>query len=901
MLQKLFRTKSVFRDVEDAKHTQTLLEAEPWSPPAFNPAQIRVILCQDTGDKTKLTLFDSAYSLVPGSSEERTAELPSSWSGVGFLSGGFLSSSSSSIQSPSVSSNTITRAINIASNAKTAHPIATTTSTSIINNSNHHHHHHNHHHTHHPHSHHTHHPHSHHTHHHQSDNNNLTEGKRRSLDSSNNDNNNKSNVHTLPPSLSRNSMLAIQRKMMFGAVPLAYKGMTTKIHYMKSPKPQILLTKLFSVNTGDLENHSPARRSSFSSVSSDANNDTRADGGNGNNSAIHQCQSSSSRPNSIFNAEEQYSESSDEESLRIPIYSSPSSIFHPGPPILGLRTSGITISSTTSSLSTSPRNTFTNRRIRRFSQTSMENGVFNPTPLPGSLSRIDSSNLSLKSRSIMYAVGVVITLEDNELLEDFLFSHFALLENRLHQLQQVAFKLLCSSLRKAPQQVSISGPNSIFNPPNHRQRYSVPYLSSLMLQNEPLLIEAVMRFKNSLCLLYSTPRIQEPLWLNISTFPTQKSNLAKSFFMELSYLLDNFDDKRTNFFISTLITTVLMYHLSWVPTVAPNADFEDRVRVVKSVIGSKSSFENLSAKTDCHQSITTAQSTSSGDNNLVSHEKSAKTSTTTSSLTNAKTASPIGKNTPADIHINHVDTNNNNHSIDHNKIKSNENNGQRKQQQTSKVSKRTSVLLDSQDVDLCMDQFMDVPMPKSHIPTTIPNSSSPLHAKQSSTTGNKSTKTKSSSYRADQLYVKSYGRSLMVGLCDSYMSDFVLMGLPCFDFQDSLETDLKDSVQQFSLPDEPVTRSFCILGNLDNKNCTVLGYEAYNHHPNSTMPNQSSSTTNRVRIEGDQIRDGPMICHRPQMSHHVYTLLRECKNLFTKMNMPPESASITAIYSYTRI
>ena len=50
-------------------------------------------------------------------------------------------------------------------------------------------------------------------------------------------------------------------------------------------------------------------------------------------------------------------------------------------------------------------------------------------------------------------------------------------------------------------------------------------------------------------------------------------------------------------------------------------------------------------------------------------------------------------------------------------------------------------------------------------------------------------------YRADELFVKSYGRSLMVGYCDTYMSDFVLMGLPRLDeFQESLDIDLKNSL-----------------------------------------------------------------------------------------------------------
>lgn len=48
---------------------------------------------------------------------------------------------------------------------------------------------------------------------------------------------------------------------------------------------------------------------------------------------------------------------------------------------------------------------------------------------------------------------------------------------------------------------------------------------------------------------------------------------------------------------------------------------------------------------------------------------------------------------------------------------------------------------------------------------------------------------------ADQLFAKSYGRSLMVGYCEQYKPDFVLMGLPNTAFLDHLESDLKDSLQ----------------------------------------------------------------------------------------------------------
>ncbi|CAG8514472.1 13641_t:CDS:2 [Racocetra fulgida] len=168
--------------------------------------------------------------------------------------------------------------------------------------------------------------------------------------------------------------------MMFGTVPLSYKGMTTKIHFMDSPKPQILLTKLFSINPSDLESNPSGRRGSFSSTSSDTSLSSSAQGSamttNGSRNA-------SKESNSIFF--DDFSEFGDDDTFRaVPSYASLPSSFRIDPSIHGLRVSGASVISTPSP-STSPRIAFANRRLRRFSYTSMENGIFNPTPLPGSM------------------------------------------------------------------------------------------------------------------------------------------------------------------------------------------------------------------------------------------------------------------------------------------------------------------------------------------------------------------------------------------------------------------------------------------------------------------------------------------------------------------------------------
>lgn len=79
-------------------------------------------------------------------------------------------------------------------------------------------------------------------------------------------------------------------------------------------------------------------------------------------------------------------------------------------------------------------------------------------------------------------------------------------------------------------------------------------------------------------LLCSQSNMQRPLWLNMCTFPERKAEYAQALVRELISLIDEFDNKAHHFIVSTCITAVLMYHLSWVHTVAPPE--EDMVRIL---------------------------------------------------------------------------------------------------------------------------------------------------------------------------------------------------------------------------------------------------------------------------------------------------------------------------------
>lgn len=123
--------------------------------------------------------------------------------------------------------------------------------------------------------------------------------------------------------------------MIFGTAPLAYKGMNTKIHYYKREKnPQIIISKLFTLNNGQPTTNQLSeniRRPSFSSVNSDRSFIA--------NSSL--CEDNTSE------------QSSDDDHY---------STFYIYPPISALHQS--------------------TKRIRKFNISNMENGSFNPTPLP---------------------------------------------------------------------------------------------------------------------------------------------------------------------------------------------------------------------------------------------------------------------------------------------------------------------------------------------------------------------------------------------------------------------------------------------------------------------------------------------------------------------------------------
>lgn len=58
----------------------------------------------------------------------------------------------------------------------------------------------------------------------------------------------------------------------------------------------------------------------------------------------------------------------------------------------------------------------------------------------------------------------------------------------------------------------------------------------------------------------------------MSTFPQKKIEYEASLIKELMQLIRQYDNKAHNYLISTMLTGVLMHHLSWAQTVTPPED-----------------------------------------------------------------------------------------------------------------------------------------------------------------------------------------------------------------------------------------------------------------------------------------------------------------------------------------
>ncbi|XP_021374421.1 folliculin-interacting protein 2-like isoform X2 [Mizuhopecten yessoensis] len=320
-------------------------------------------------------------------------------------------------------------------------------------------------------------------------------------------------------------------EIMFGSVGMAYTGSSLKVHLTKSP-PQLMLTKVFVPEA-------PKRESSGSELDSD--------------SLSLQSHSDPSEPKPISCADRNggYLAESVPMDVPLPSHSKRASfdIIDEDSGLASLTSSGSfhtpfpSPGSNASSYSSSYNSL--HRRWMRVQYTSLESGLKKRNSQDNlvaheSFSSCTTSSTTNKKQSKI-ALGILFGLEEdkdcsgvNRCFENFFFSHITLFEGHLDKLK--------------------AGVSHAYY--NRKQFVHI-------------VMEALENFRRDVQDLYTTPRLSEPVWLNMMSHSSYRYVMCEKFMKQFMFLVSKYDNKSTNFFMSTLVTAVLTHHLAWVPTVTP--------------------------------------------------------------------------------------------------------------------------------------------------------------------------------------------------------------------------------------------------------------------------------------------------------------------------------------------
>ncbi|XP_060592263.1 folliculin-interacting protein 2-like isoform X2 [Ruditapes philippinarum] len=312
-------------------------------------------------------------------------------------------------------------------------------------------------------------------------------------------------------------------EVMFGAEGVAYRGTSLKVHVVRSP-PELILTKVFIPEKPKRLSVADEDSLTFSSAPDLTAPRTISHDSRENSLGIAQ-----SVPVDVPSPSPRYSwmmrsvDLIDEDSGLASLNSSGS--FHATYPSPGSSSSGC--------------NSLTReRRYHRGQHFSLESCGRRKSQ-QDILGELISPNRSKKCKM---ALGIIFgtidenNSEANRLFENFFFSHIALFESHLEELRQNVEKAYYSG--KTP----------------------------LFLQ---AMIESFQCFKSDIADLYTAPRLLEPVWLNMMSYSSYRYMLCDNFLKEFVFLVNKYENKSTNFFMSTLLTAVLSHHLAWVPTVMP--------------------------------------------------------------------------------------------------------------------------------------------------------------------------------------------------------------------------------------------------------------------------------------------------------------------------------------------
>ncbi|KAE9421811.1 hypothetical protein Angca_003077, partial [Angiostrongylus cantonensis] len=93
-------------------------------------------------------------------------------------------------------------------------------------------------------------------------------------------------------------------------------------------------------------------------------------------------------------------------------------------------------------------------------------------------------------------------------------------------------------------------------------------------------------FCESICLLHNAPRLRHPVWLSLLERDHNENVVVADFCRQLMRLVEKLDTKHTKFFLSNVVSTVLMHHMSWVASVAPPLHAPTHLHEKNPLVGS---------------------------------------------------------------------------------------------------------------------------------------------------------------------------------------------------------------------------------------------------------------------------------------------------------------------------
>eukprot|EP00045_Choanoeca_perplexa_P015918 m.207052 g.207052 ORF g.207052 m.207052 type:complete len:1045 (+) comp17120_c0_seq2:63-3197(+) len=184
------------------------------------------------------------------------------------------------------------------------------------------------------------------------------------------------------------------------------------------------------------------------------------------------------------------------------------------------------------------------------------------------LHRSQSSNLefggrrhasSSQARYSNCAIALVVNVDGNPILKKFLFSHFALLNHALSGFQQELDACLTKLIEDMPAKST--------------QRNPFKTLAALLQQSSFRL--RIKSFKNAVFRLYAAPRIQEPVWLTLTTYAQLRTATRRKMCLIFRDLFQQLRrSRKSRRFLTTAVTAVLQLHLGWISTIIPSSEAE---------------------------------------------------------------------------------------------------------------------------------------------------------------------------------------------------------------------------------------------------------------------------------------------------------------------------------------